>query len=356
MADQEQEKEQREEQEAIDRLVRAKKANRALLLSKPNVIGLDVGKRTRAGEATEERVVKVYVRDKVGKSELAEQDLIPPSIKVDDHEVGIDVEEEPIQQPSAFTLRSRPLRGGSSIGLGTAPQISGGTLGICVTLNDGLTYLLSNNHVLVEPNQAGFFWPPVTQPAVSDGGHPVNDVVATLDRFVPLDFGFVTFTIQTLTGPATVTIRNRNFVDAALARVTANPFNTADREIHWIGSPGFLQRPYGPWIPQVRNWLVGRRVCKMGRTTEFTIGKIISVWYDTTVGPYAGGNFAYFEDQIRIEEENGVFAQKGDSGSLVVDYETKAPVGLHMSANPTGTLATSNPLDFVMLKLGIPQI
>jgi hypothetical protein len=350
MADQEEE--QRDEQQDINRLVRAKQANRALLISRPNVIGMDVGYRTRAGEVTEERVVKVYVREKVAKSDLAEQDLIPPSLRVDDDEIGTDVEEAEVQQPSTFTLRSRPLRGGSSIGLGTSPQVSGGTLGICVTLNDGRTYILSNNHVLVQANQIPFFPYPVTQPAVSDGGGAI-DAVATLTKFVPLDFGSVTINV-----PFPITIPNKNFVDAALAQVTgANAFNPADRTIHWIGSPGFLRLPaLAPWPDAFRNGLVGRRVCKMGRTTEFTIGRITSVWSDVMVGPYAGGNFAFFVNQIRIVGETTSFALPGDSGSLVVDFEARQPIGLHFSATPSGSVAHSNPLDFVMLRLGIPQI
>jgi hypothetical protein len=154
-------------------LIRAKKRNRRLLLSKPNVIGFDVGFRVRDSQVTDERVVKVYVSQKLERDELSDAELIPPTLEVDDKAVGVDVEEATIPQPGIFSLRSRPLRGGSSI---SHPNASG-TLGICVTRNDGNTYILSNDHVI--GGSAGpVFFPEIMQPAPFDGGNPATDVVA----------------------------------------------------------------------------------------------------------------------------------------------------------------------------------
>ena len=65
-----------------------------------------------------------------------------------------------------------------------------GTLGIRVTLNDGNTYILSNNHVLAGTNTAPIG--ALLQPGEGDGGGFPADLVATLTSFVPLDFGFHT--------------------------------------------------------------------------------------------------------------------------------------------------------------------
>ena len=63
-------------------LIRAKEANEKLLLSKPHVIGLDVGYRIKGGRVTDERVVTVYVSRKVDKAELKKEHLIPRTLKI----------------------------------------------------------------------------------------------------------------------------------------------------------------------------------------------------------------------------------------------------------------------------------
>jgi hypothetical protein len=329
----------------VEPLIRAKKRNKRLLLSKPNVIGFDVGFRVKEGEVTDERVVKVYVSEKVERDELDDGDLIPTTLTVDDKEVGVDVEEATIPQPGIFTLRSRPLRGGSSIG---HPNASG-TLGICLTLNDGSTYILTNDHVIGSAAGPTFF-PIIIQPAQVDGGNFTADVVADVFSFVPIDFGSTTITLPPPFPP--ITIPNRNFVDAALARVRG-AFNLGNREIHWLGYPAPNHSPI-PWDLAYRLSLVGRRVCKMGRTTEFTTGAITSVTFDTFVGPYRNGLNAFFEDQIRIVPlAPPTFSNLGDSGSLVVDEARREPVGLLFAI---GNPSVANPLDQVMLRLGIPQL
>jgi hypothetical protein len=328
----------------VDLLIRAKEANETLLRSKPYVIGLDVGYRIKGGKKTDERVVIVYVSRKIDKSELAKEHLIPQKIKIGVQEVLVDVVEGAIDEAYIFDLRSRPLRGGSSISLVT--QLNAGTGGVCVTLNDGNTYILSNNHVIAGCNQTPI-GSAIMQPGLQDGGNAANDTVATLFDFVPLAFGP---DVVELDGGGTVTISVANYVDAAIAKV-ANGYNDGNREIHWIGYPRPLQR--GAWSDLERLSLLGLRVCKMGRTTEFTIGSIVSVSYDCSVA-YPNGQSAWFANQIRIEGENGPFARRGDSGSLVVDFETRAPIGLLFAGR--GDRGIANPIHQVLTYLSIPQI
>jgi hypothetical protein len=333
----------------IQAVVRAKEENRWLLAARPNVVGLDVGYRVRGGQATDERVVKVYVSQKLDRSLLAEEQLVPSTVRVDDQEIGVDVEEGSVERPLLFTLRSRPLRGGSSISATGVRRAGTGTLGVCGTVNDGNTYVLSCNHVIAGANTFPI-GTNIIQPGLGDGGTAPADDIAALSNFVPIDFG--TTTINTPFG--TFTILNPNRVDAALARM-ANAYNTGNREIHWIGYPRPLDS--GTWSFFFKLALIGRRVCKMGRTTEFTLGRITSPFFDTTVGPYVTGQNARFIGQIRIQGDGGrPFALPGDSGSLVVGYPDGDPIGLLFSANATGTLATANPLDDVMNALAIPQL
>lgn len=354
-------------------IIRAKKANRLLLRARPNVVGLDVGFRTRQGKVTQERVVKVYVSRKIDASFLSEQQLIPSTVSIDGREVGVDVEQRAIPRPAInFTLRDRPLRGGMSIST-TDDDLGGtGTLGICVTLNDGFTYILSNNHVIAGSNQAPLGMT-IIQPSEGDGGFAPDDVVAYLTSFVPLDFGF---TIIQLPGGPPIQLPNPNYVDAALARIvdvgyTAlqryfDSYNVGNRELHWIGYPRHLVS--GRWSDEQKILLLGVRVCKMGRTSEFTMGRIVSAFSDGLFGPYSGNQFAWFEDQIAILGDAGrPFVQGGDSGSLLVALETGQPQTMAFPAVIRGTdpiglifaggvIGYANPLDAVLDELGIPQL
>jgi hypothetical protein len=231
-------------------IVRAKEANRVLLRGRPNVVGLDVGLRRRQGKETEERVVKVYVSQKVDASFLTDAQLIPSTVRIDDRDVGVDVEQRDIPPPASFTLRDRPLRGGMSISTSDDDLGGTGTLGICVTLNDGKTYILSNNHVLAGANQAPI-GTVILQPSEADGGLFPADIVALLTRFVPLDFG--TTTVEFPPFPP-IQIPNPNFVDAALASIV-DAYNVGNRELHWIGYPRLLRS--GRWTTEQKLALLG---------------------------------------------------------------------------------------------------
>ena len=78
------------------------------------------------------------------------------------------------------------MHGGSSISNVGVPA---GTLGVCVTLNDGRVYILSNNHVLSDNPVTATVGLDIVQPGISDGGNVTTDVVADLSRIVPIDFG-----------------------------------------------------------------------------------------------------------------------------------------------------------------------
>ena len=373
--------ERRDDPEELLPIVRAKEANRMLLRARPNVVGLDVGVRTRQGEVTQERVLKVYVSRKLDASLLSDEQLIPATVSIDGREVGVDVEERAITRPTSFTLRDRPLRGGMSISTIDDDLGGPGTLGICVTLNDGDAYMLSNNHVLAGANRAPIGMP-IIQPGESDGGTFPDDQVGALTTFVPLDFGSTIVQLPPLPPPAPppppIQVPNSNFVDAALAKIAdvdatsparaGDSFNLGNREVHWIGYPRVLLR--GRWSTEQKLVLQTTGfVAKMGRTSEFTMGRIVSAFFDT-LATYVGGGFAWFEDQLLIQpfDVRRPFVQPGDSGSLVVAFETGEPptfalppvvrgtdpVGLIFGMN--GSFGVANPLDAVLDELGIPQL
>jgi hypothetical protein len=85
--------------------------------------------------------------------------------------------------------RLRPARPGCSIGFQfpdvQAGDLMAGTLSAVVTA-DGVSYILSNNHVLANENAL----PPGTpifQPGLLDSGNAQTDRIAALTRFVPLE-------------------------------------------------------------------------------------------------------------------------------------------------------------------------
>jgi hypothetical protein len=74
-------------------------------------------------------------------------------------------------------------------------------------------------------------------------------------------------------------------------------------------------------------------VCKMGRTTGYTTGKIVDISsdffidYSAMFGNPPGTNRAFFVDRIKVDGGSRAFALRGDSGSLLLDTDSH-PVGL----------------------------
>ena len=214
------------------------------------------------------------------------------------------------EQPSIETLRQRlrPAMGGFSVG---HPKITAGTIGTCVydmRTVPGIPakyYILSNNHVLANSNNARI-GDPILQPGPYDGGSLPRDIIARLSRFITIRFK----------APGYAPI---NYVDAAIAE---GEFHNLNREIYWIG-----------YVKQVKsNPKVGDIVEKTGRTTNFTTGKILSTNGLVDVN-YGGGRVARFGKQIITT----AMSAGGDSGSLVCDISEGA-VGLLFAGSSRVTI------------------
>jgi hypothetical protein len=70
-----------------------------------------------------------------------------------------------------------------------------------------------------------------------------------------------------------------------------------------------------------------------------------------------GYRFGMVEDQIRItggSGAGGIFSDKGDSGSLVLDALSLQPIGLFFADN--GPVSYCNKIHRVMSGLGIPRV
>jgi len=310
-------------------------------LRKPNVIGLAIGVKETAGVPTGEPALVVLVTHKVAPDELRPEERVPPTlqkVKTDVIEVGEVTAEQFAQERlevteelpffmadvgiQTLTKRIRPVEGGYSVG---HKDITAGTIATAVydILPGGTIsppspgigippryYILSNNHVLANSN-AAVIGDPVLQPGPFDGGAMPADIIARLSRFVPITFE-----------PPTPRALHRNLVDAALAEAA---YHDIDREIHWVGN--------------VRGWrrkadvTVGTLVQKSGRTTNYTVGRIVAVNATIDVG-YGGGRLARFLDQIVTTN----MSAPGDSGSLITTLDEVA-VGLLFAGSSVATIA-----------------
>src|SRR5439155_6301701 len=100
---------------------------------------------------------------------------------------GYPTDVEEVGEIVAFTYSRRfprPVPCGVSCG---HVQITAGTLGCLVVLNNNRLCILSNNHVLANENNArpGDH---IIQPGRVDGGQDPNDLIGVLERFVPISF------------------------------------------------------------------------------------------------------------------------------------------------------------------------
>src|SRR5262249_32726203 len=141
-----------------------------------------------------------------------------------------------------------------------------GTFGALVRDAGGAVHVLSNNHVLANENRLPL-GDPIFQPGLLDGGRPGRDRIADLTRFVPLD----------PQGP--------NAVAAATSRPP--PPAVVPRDILFIGPPAGVAAAQLDMI-----------VHKFGRTTDYTVGRVVDITADVSIA-YDIGTLV-FTNQILI--------------------------------------------------------
>jgi hypothetical protein len=312
-----------------------------LLLSKRNAVACGVGYKEVGGVRTDELCVVVSVVKKMPEEELAPGDLVPQAlegIRTDVQETGV------IRALQDRTSKWRPAPGGVSCG---HIDITAGTLG-CLVSRGGQIYILSNNHVLANSNQ-GQPGDPILQPGRYDGG-TIEDQIATLEEFVPINFGTDIPTCPTAIGTASILnwvarllgSHHRleafqenpatNLVDAAIARPLSA--DLVEKRILEIGEP-----------QGVGEGTLGLEIRKSGRTTGLTSGEITQVDVTAQVS-YGLSKTATFTDQLMA----GAMSGGGDSGSAVLD-EGGRVVGLLFAGSDSTTVI--NRIQNVVQALGV---
>lgn len=364
------------------------------LMSKFNVVGTAVGyKDTDGGEPA----VVVLVEQKMPLAALSARDTVPKEIdgvRTDVVEVGF------LQAQQTPTGRFRPIPGGVSIG---HYKITAGTFGALVFDRvSGEPFILSNNHVLANSNEA-FKGDVVLQPAAMDGGNEPQDVVGTLERWIKLHY------LEGPVGPPApgpgpgptpgppppeppepggcdavdflVALSNLlGSLTGSQKRATVTSVQAkAAAEAQTAGMPQPVAPPTGVSAQALTNTvdaaiakpapgieftgdilnigtidgtkpaILGQTVRKSGRTTGFTTGTItlinatVNVSYITSVGRRTGR----FTGQIITT----AMSQGGDSGSVVVDGTENKAVGLLFAGSPQATIMS--PMDTVLDALNV---
>jgi hypothetical protein len=232
------------------------------------------------------------------------------------------------------TTRQRPAPVGFSVG---HPAITAGTIGARVVDGAGNVFVLSNNHVLANSNDASI-GDATLQPGPFDGGTS-SDQIATLFAFKPIDFSGA-----------------GNTFDAAIAISSAANLGNATPTDDGYGTPssGLWGDANQDGTFDDKTALLGLNVEKYGRTTKLTHGQItginatIDVCYEVFI--FLCVKSAHFVDQLVISP--GGFSGGGDSGSLIVsDDGTNSPVALLFAGSGTQTIA--NRIDLVLNHFGV---
>ncbi|MEK7250599.1 MAG: hypothetical protein AAB209_09265 [Bacteroidota bacterium] len=316
------------------------------LLRKSNVVAVGVGYKTVGGKRTHELALICSVEVKKPKEKLSAGEVIPESIQsipTDVYPTGI------IYAQQTRTERHRPAPGGVSIG---HYLITAGTLG-CLVKKNTTQFILSNNHVLANSNDAAI-GDAILQPGPYDGGQQQNDTIAHLSEFVPISFG--TTSIPCPIGNSVATILNGlasavgsstrlqaaataaaadNLVDCAIAQ----PINPADvvNTILEIGT-----------ISGVAEGTLGMSLKKSGRTTGLTTGSIQQIDVTANVS-YGSNKTATFVDQLMA----GAMSQGGDSGSAVLNDQNQI-VGLLFAGSTNSTIINRIQNVFQALQVTMP--
>ena len=301
--------------------------------------GYALGRKVTKGKILEQLAIQVFVNKKLSLRRLPLANRIPETIRIPDDRARDGVLEFTTDVLTARfaalenTSRMRPAKSGISIG---HVDITAGTLGGLVRDRQSKkAVILSNNHVLANSNN-GAAGDAILQPGAADGGAYPADTIASLTRFVHIDFAKGA----------------ENLVDAAIATPTSPNdvlWNTVD-----IG-PG---TPAGTRILGEED--LGLHVHKTGRTTEHTQG-FVQALFGTTQVKYDLFRKATFVDQIIVSQSPSeeAFSNGGDSGSLVYDADNQC-VGLLFAGSegsetePAATIL--NPIQHVLRLLQVEML
>ncbi|MCD3255977.1 serine protease [Clostridium botulinum C] len=282
-------------------------------LNKSNVVGIGLGYKIKNGFNTFQKCLSVFVSNKISYCNLSSSDIIPKYYKG----IQTDVVNTGRFHLQRLNSKVRPVPGGYSIGPSTI--LAGGTLGCIVT--DGKYYhILSCNHTLTAEQILSLNYP-IVQPNALYGGKDPEDTIATLSKYIPINYK----------NPNSQGI---NYGDCAIAKIISR--SKISTKIAFLGRLKGMAKPF-----------LGLEVQKVGATSELTKGiiKVINatIEFDTPQGK------SIFVNQIITSR----MSEAGDSGAILVDKNIKA-IGMLMSANPIAS--SFNPIEYILNALDVKLV
>ncbi len=301
-----------------------------------NIVGVGCGLKQSGESLSAEQVVKVFVKEKLPKHRIVD------STAIDELVNGFATDVEPVGTISCSGRRSNsrfltPVPCGVSCG---HPDITAGTIGATVILDDQKQCILSNNHVIAKL---------ATQVLDSSGKriliyHPGpldakelgltlgdENVIGALERVVPILFD------------------RPNTVDAAVAHTDIGRLVSSSHRDGSDDGSGF------DLDPEPMEAVLGATVLKRGRSTDTTTGVITAVGVMSVKVRY-GARFATFDEQIVVKGVGAVpFSKPGDSGSVIVDFATKRPIALLFAGSDNNQHTFANSIFNVMRQLRIAR-
>lgn len=300
-----------------------------------NVAGVGVGYRRRGGKLTNEPVVTVMVRKKRRPALVSRRRMIPTHIDMDGTSYATDVVQAQAmlmhadETPPQNASRQRPLVFGTGVSNFSDARPDAGTIGAFVRdNNDGTTCILSANHVIADNNGAPTN-DPIYQPAKLDWEareEARTTTIGRLKRWV------------TITGGATA-------VDAAIAQVNEGVEVAPRYESNHLTPPSRNRKAIGMvvagdgfgnvWLTRMSTTLTELRATllpderganletevprpgtvlqKVGRTTNFTVGRVLETGVSVNVEVEGVGTVRY-TDLIKVQW----LGWNGDSGAMAL--------------------------------------
>jgi len=292
-----------------------------------NILGIAVGEKSSNRETVEGQFcLKFFVREKLAKSRLSSDEIIPEIMAFDSFETEVltDVECFPGIPVAHSSERVRPLRPGSELGhyIGTK-----GTLGLIVKRRGtAQPLLLSCSHVLALAGRVDpldIHMNAIEQPADFDAEVGPNRVGKLSDSFTRIVPG------------------SMNRVDAALAVVEAQEVSTSIPE---IGAPTGVSQ----LLDNNPSRVSGVAVMRYGAATEFQLGVIRSVEATFPIRyPILGDRVAFLQGMVLYRTT----CAPGDSGSAVLDAQNREVMGLHVAG--VGNFGLFTPIQVVFDELDV---
>lgn len=284
-----------------------------------NLVGIAVGNKISDGELQEENCISFFVTRKYAKSGISKSNLLPKEVEG----IPTDVIEAGIPRCVNGLGNQNGGEGEGVFGPGDTVGIlaheehySVGSLG-AIVVSGGHTYILSNNHVIADEGHA----PLGTIVEGKDRGSAGIRPIARLSRFTPFAHGF----------PG-------SRLDAAIAKIDSGV--SFSNEI-----PGFGN------LRQIGQARQNRRVKILGAASGDRTGQISNLSGTFSIR-YHHSQYVVFSNLIVILPIGRGFAQKGDSGSVIVDEQDGVGVGLLLGTLANG-MGLANHLTEVMSALDV---